>query len=505
MARRGELRHVELDEHDDGHGTPPPRRPGDGDSGGGTGGDTAPDHEGDAPSGRRGAPRAVLVVGAAVAVVLLVLGGVQVALDRREAAVDDRIAALRGASVDVGTELTALWELDATRPWYPMLVDGTVATGPTLIDGAHGLLARDLRTGEEVWSVPIGPPVASPDGGWGGSITCAPPPVGTSDPNHVPEVLVCHTTDAEVGSEAAPTAASWARVVVVDLRTHTVRSSVEVPRTPHAAVLDGVVALGLLDGERHVAVVGVDTATGAERWRYRAPDALPEYADDSGWISLHAAGGHVVVFDTSGRDYALDSDGVRVDGLRTDATGFNGAWLAVPARDGRSRVLRPREPDLEVAGTLARRTLDDGSAPGLEVSSSGALAWGWDATTGEQRWETAVDLSSSVGAQTVVVAEGRVHSTSSAGVRTLDARTGALLWSYDLPSGTVRSGVLCDGPHVMVLRGSEDAATVDSLVVLDRRTGDLVRELPLPPGVEWTSQLGPYVLAAAAGSATLLG
>lgn len=497
MARGGDLRHVELDERD-GRGSPPPRRPGDG--------GTVPGDEGDAPAGRRGARRGVLVVGAAVAAAVLVLGGVQVVLDRREAAVDDRIAALRGASADVGTGLTALWEIDVDRPWHPLLVDGTVATGPTLLDdGAHGLLARDLRTGDELWSVAIGPPVASSGDGWAGALTCAPPPVDLSDPNHAPEVLVCHTTDAEVAAATAPTASSWSRVVVVDLRTHAVRSSVEVPRTPHAAVLDGVVALGLLDGERHVEVVGVDTVTGAERWRYRDPEALPAYADDTGWVSLQASGGHVVVFDTSGEQYALDADGERVDGLHVEASGFDGGWLAVPAQDGRSVVLRPGAPDLEVAGTLVRRTLDDGSAAGLEVSTDGARAWGWDATTGEQRWESAVDLSSSVVAQTAVVAEGRVHSTSSAGVRTLDARTGALLWSYDLPSGTARSGVLCDGPHVMVLRGSDDAATVDSLVVLDRRTGDLVREVPLPAGVEWASPLGPYLLAAASESATILG
>ncbi|NKY41512.1 PQQ-binding-like beta-propeller repeat protein, partial [Cellulomonas septica] len=452
----------------------------------------------------RGARRSALLVGAVVAAAVLVLGGVQVVLDRRAAAVDGRIAALRGASADVGTELTALWEIEPGLAWFPLLVEGSTGIGPaTLDDGSHGVVARDLGTGDVVWSVPIGQPGGASTAAWAGAVTCAPPPAGLSDPNRVPEVLVCHTTDAQAGVGDTPEVpSSWSRVVVVDLRSHAVRSSVDVPRTPVAAVLGDVVALGLVDGERHVEVVAVDTATGTERWRYRDPEALPAYADDASWVSLGAAGGHVVVYDTTGETYALDADGERVDGLRSDAGAPDAQWLTLPADDGRNRVLRPGEPDLLVRGTLARRTLDDGSAPGLEVSSIGSRTWGWDAATGEQRWESAVAVSSSL-ELTAVVAEGRVHTTASSGVRTLDARTGELLWAYDVPGGVVRSSVVCDGPHVAVLGGTDDGRL--ALSVLDRRTGELVREIPLPREVEWAYPLGPYVLAATERAATVLG
>ncbi|QHT57627.1 PQQ-binding-like beta-propeller repeat protein [Cellulomonas sp. H30R-01] len=494
MARDGGLRPVELEEHDGDPG-PPSTPPHDGDD--------PPEGRTGRPGTRRGARRSAVLVGAAVVAALLVLGGVQVVLDRRAAAVDARIAALPGASVDVGTALTALWEVPPDVLWYPMLTRGTVAIGPAVLDdGAHGVAARDLRTGRVAWSVPIGPPVETQVDGWTGSLTCAPPPARLADPNHVPDVLVCHTTDVRPDAPGtAPGAESWSRVVAVDLRTHTVRSSVDVARAPAAAVLGDVVALGRLDGGRHVEVVAVDTATGAERWRYRDPQPLPAYADDSSSVSLGGAGDHVLVFGASGESYALAGDGTRIDGFRADLGWIDAGWLAVPADDGTRRVLRPGEPDLVVQGALARRTLDDGSAPGLEVSTTGSRTWGWDAKTGEQRWESEVDASSP-SEQTVVVAEGRVHTTATSGVRTLDARTGALLWSYDLPAGVVRTGVMCDGPHVSVVSSTEDEL---ALVVLDRRTGELVRTIPLPGHVEWAYPLGPYVLAASGDRATVLG
>lgn len=497
MARDGGLRPVELEEHDGDHDQPTTPSPGGDD----------PHHRGTGgPRGPHRARRRAVLVGAAVAVVLLALGGAQVVLDRRAAAVDARIGALPGASADVGTALTTLWEVAPDLLWYPLLVEGTVGIGPAARDdGAHAVVARDLRTGRVAWSVPIGPPGEAPTDGWTGSLTCAPPPAGLADPNHVPDVLVCHTSDVQgraTGTE--PTSGSWSRVVTVDLRTHAVRSSVDAPRTPAAAVLGDVVALGTLDAERHVEIVAVDTATGTERWRYRDPDVLPDYVDDIGWISLQAAGDHVVVHGTDGSVYALDADGTRVDGLRADVGWLDERSLAVPVDDGRKRVLRPGEPDLVVRGTLARRTLDDGSAPGLEVSTVGSRTWGWDAASGEQRWETDVAVSSP-GEQTVVVAEGRVHTTATSGVRTLDARTGALLWSYDLPAGVARSGVMCDGAHVSVLAGTGDDEDELTLVVLDRRTGELVRRVPLPGDTTWAYPLGPYVVAATDRTATVLG
>ncbi|GCD21444.1 hypothetical protein CTKZ_30060 [Cellulomonas algicola] len=502
MARDGGLRPVELEEHDGDPGRSSTPHDGDVASPGATGGWRA----------HHGSRRGVLLVGAAVAAVVLVLGGVQVVLDRRAAAVDARIAALPGASADVGTALTTLWQLPPDLLWYPLLTRGTVGIGPAVLDdGAHAVVARDLRTGRVAWSVPIGPPARVPEGGWTGSITCAPPPAGLADPNHVPDVLVCHTSDVrpdmpdEPGTAGtAPASEAWSRVVAVDLRAHSVRSSVDVARTHAAAVLGDVVALGLLDGERHVEVVAVDTATGIERWRYRDPQPLPEYAEDSSWVSLNAAGGHVVVYGPDGEAYALAPDGTRVDGVRAENGWLDARWLAVPARDGTKRVLRPGEPDLVVRGTLAPRTLGDGSAPGLEVSTIGSRAWGWDAATGAQRWESDVALSSPL-EQTVAVVDGRVHTTATSGVRTLDARTGELLWSYDVPEGVVRSGVMCDGPHVTFLTSAGSDQGDLALVVLDRRTGGLVRRMPLPPDVSWAYPLGPYVLGATDERAVVLG
>ncbi|AEE44292.1 PQQ-binding-like beta-propeller repeat protein [Cellulomonas fimi] len=505
MRRRGDLTHVELVEDDDPTGRGAARTPsatagpGGPDDASGTGREDAP-----RSSGRR---RGLLVAAGVVVLALVTLAAVQVVVDRRASAVDDRIAALPGASVDLGTELTTLWALDEEILWFPAVFQGRVGVGPAVLDdGAHGVQARDVSTGEVVWSVAVGPPVPRTDDEadpWGGALSCAPPPTGTADPNTVPEVMVCHTSDQrEPGEDGPRLTPTWSRVVVVDLATGSVRSSVDVPRATSAAVLDGSVALGRLDDERHAEVVAVDTVTGEERWRYRDPADLPEGTVDL-WMSVQQVGGHVAVFDPSGDVTLLSPDGERVDDTGWDMSAMAELGLALPADGPFTRVVRPGLPDLEVIGTLARRVLDDGSAPGLEVSSSGSISWGWDATTGEERWESEDGLAPQ-GQAAVVVAEGRVHAASTTGVRTLDARTGEVVWTYDVPEGTVQGPLMCDGPHVAVLRGRDDGSGMESVIVLDRRTGELVRELALPEGTQWATPLGPYLVAyGQAGSAVV--
>lgn len=495
MRRGGDLTHVELVEDDDPSGRGAARTPS---------ATPRPGTPDDVSVVREGAPRTsrrrrgLLVAAGAVVLTLVTLAVVQVVVDRRASAVDARIATLPGASVDLGTELTTLWALDQEVRWFPALFQGRVGVGPAVLDdGAHGVQARDVSTGEVVWSVAVGPPVPQPDDEadpWGGSLSCAPPPTGTLDPNTAPRVIVCHTSDqVEPGADTVRLTPTWSRVVVVDLATGTVRSSVDVPRATSAAVLDGSVALGRLDDEGHAEVVAVETGTGDELWRYRDPDDLPEGTVDL-WMSVQQIGGHVAVFDPSGDISLLSPAGEPVDDTGWDLGAMADVGLGLPADGPFTRVVRPGFPDLEVIGTLARRVLDDGSAPGLEVSSSGSISWGWDATTGEERWESENGLAPQ-GPAAVVVAEGRVHAASTTGVRTLDARTGEVVWTYDVAEGTVQGPVLCDGPHVMALRGRDDGSGMESVIVLDRRTGELVRELALPEGTQWATPLGPYLVA----------
>lgn len=445
-----------------------------------------------------------------VAVAAVGLLATQTLLDSRAAAVDARIAALPGAIVNVGAELTALWTPTDDERWYPVAFVGGTGVGPTVLDdGSPAVLARDLSTGQEVWSVAIAPAVPEllRSDTWGVS-SCLPPPAELADPGRAPETLVCFTADAfrtaGPAEEQRMPSPAWARLVVVDLHDGTIRSQADVPPAWSAATLGDVTALAWLDDERHVVVAGVDTVTGEERWRYRSPDDEPD-DDSAGWLSVSEAGGHAVVFTGAGQTYALSATGERRDDLALDQT-WSGMGRLVARTDlGRNRVVRAGLPDLEVLGTLSTRVLDDGGVPGLEVSSAGGTVWGWDGRTGRQLWETELTEVVVPSGTPATVADGRVHLPTSAGTVALDARTGEVVWSYTTPVTTGQIEVMCDGPHIVLVVADPSASGPPSLDVLDRRTGTLVRTVAVPDDLQWLTRLGPRLLGYSEESAVVLG
>lgn len=431
--------------------------------------------------------RPATVVGAAVAVVLAGLVVVQSVADARARGVDARIAALPGALAEVGDTLEPLWTPDDA--WWPTTTSGGAALGMTIAgDGTTALVARDVETGEERWSTTVSPAVA---GAQPTDARCV-PPEGEGVPE--PSTMVCFVTDAldstgSIDPDAAPRPGTWSRVTVVDLRDGTVIAAHDLDEPAlHAAVLQDVVALLRVDAEGYVEITALDLVSGEEAWRYRHPTVLPGARDDR-WSYVAESAGHVVV-QTPLQVLVLDPTGRLREDLRAAET-WTGSFLQAP-RDGRSLVVRAGQPDLEVLGDLVVRQLDDGSLPGLEVSSSGGHVYGWDADTGEQRWEVALDTGQIWSA---LVLDGRVHVATRTGVAALSGRTGEVLWSSDLAPGSTPSQVLTDGPHVLVEQVDPRGVDASVLVVLDRRTGAHVRDVSMPTGVQGVVPLGHRLLA----------
>ncbi|QHT57626.1 PQQ-binding-like beta-propeller repeat protein [Cellulomonas sp. H30R-01] len=431
--------------------------------------------------------RPATVVGAVVAVVVLALVAVQSVVDARARGVDARIAALPGALADVGDTLEPLWSPDDA--WWPTATSGGAAFGMTIArDGTAALVARDVETGEERWSTAVSPEVA---GAQPTDARCA-PPEGEGAPE--PTTMVCFVTDAldstgSIDPDAAPRPGTWSRVTVVDLRDGTVVAAHDLDEPAlHAAVLREVVALLRVDAAGHVEVTAVDPVSGDEAWRYRHPTVLPGARDDR-WSYVTESAGHVVV-QTPLQVLVLDPTGRLREDLRGAET-WAGPFLQAP-RDGRTLVVRAGRPDLEVLGDFAVRQLDDGSLPGLELSSSGGHVYGWDAETGGQRWEVVLDTGPIWSA---LVVDGRVHLATRTGVAALSGRTGEVLWTYELAPGSTPSQVLTDGPHVLVEQVDPRGVDGSVLVVLDRRTGVHVRDLSMPTGVQGVVPFGHRLLA----------
>ncbi|GCE77240.1 outer membrane protein assembly factor BamB family protein [Cellulomonas biazotea] len=440
-------------------------------------------------------------------VVAAALVGVQVLLDARADAADAAIAALPGAVADVGDELTTLWVADPAEQPAPLVaVDGGVLA---LVrrDATPTLTSRDLDTGEERWAVPLGDavPDLAQQGVYG--LTRCSPPAGSTETGSLPDVVVCVASDGYQhleGDQLHEQPATWSRVTVVDARDGTVRARHDVDPVRSTAVLEDRTVLVRRDAEGGVELVAVDTMSGEERWRHVVPDAAPAAqrrdGTASGPVAWSAGGGvvvaltrqHLVGFTAAGESFSPDV----LDDALTSVDG----WLVSRAEGGLRRVARAGLPDLVVPGDLARRTVDDGSAPGLEVSPEATRTSAWDGRTGAARWTADVRLVGATRAS-VLVAEGRLHGVTEDAAVALDAATGEVLWSTPLPPGD-RGAVLTDGPHVLVLSGTDGGT--DAIAVLDRRTGAMVRQVALPAdAVVWP--LGDVFLATSPEGYRVLG
>lgn len=178
------------------------------------------------------------------------------------------------------------------------------------------------------------------------------------------------------------------------------------------------------------------------------------------------------LLDTSGRtvgDVALTADRyVRTtagDAVVVGSTGPDGTLVVDPHG---SRVLR---------GSWVASVADDGSAPGLVLTSDGDGVHAWS-TDGTERWTA--DLHD--GGSGAIVLAGRVVLGHGTAVVALDATTGAEVWRT--PDLLPDSGIATDGRYVLTLDATPGGSARQDLVALDARDGGPSWRVTLPHAVE---------------------
>ena len=175
-------------------------------------------------------------------------------------------------------------------------------------------------------------------------------------------------------------------------------------------------------------------------WSVVTAGELVAYPDGD-TLTVLSADGEVVRTDLPGaRGWTLSTD------LRTGLPVLPAASSDVAETTETTTLLAgDADPDRDrvLLGRLVDVTVDDGSLPGLVLTSREKL-YAWDEETGRPRWER--DLEAGFDA---LVVRGRVYLCSSTSVVALDGRTGDLVWEAEAPSCSY-SGLATDGRDLLV-------------------------------------------------------
>ncbi|MFD7021464.1 PQQ-binding-like beta-propeller repeat protein [Promicromonospora sukumoe] len=458
----------------------------------------------------------------AAAGVLATVLGTGLAVDglRDDARVEE-IRDVRGGVVDVSAPLDEVWawsgEVGSRRAFVEGQGNQVAALGPLLAFESDGaLLALRASTGEEEWSVPLGPdPDCGPTGflGWSELET---------------KVLVClqgSGADREVFTVGPGGAASAPRTLDAgDERLYgyarpgpdgTVlrarRTGPAPPGQDGAWCPDEGECSGTVETGRDLRIRAEDAVTGEERWTAvipframaaegcRAAPALPwDRSDDivrsgerldpegfgarieAGLVQLWgcgfragvAAGGAVLGMDGVpgfAWVFGLDTGGYVAQTIAQRSDGTMDSTLYSPDGDVVTRV----------EGTLERpRTTDEPRAATLLAADPFEGRLRSYAADGSQRWDVPVpDATAQFLAQ---VGETLVTTTWAGEVRGMDLVTGAPRWSWRAQGGlydwsyesSYVSQAFTDGESLLLLlrSGSGD----QGLVSLDAATGELV-------------------------------
>lgn len=424
--------------------------------------------------------------------VALSLVAVQVVVDAREDAAAERLAAVPGVYPPLGDELEvvrAITPAEGNRLWASIEI-GAERTAALLVaeDGSQSFTAVDQRTGETLWSTPLLGPnaqrAAAVQNSWGG--WC----LGDTPPGEPATVAACLVTDGflryeDDGTEERMPATS-SRVVVLDTRDGHVIAEWGTEPTAQLAVLDGLTVVGTRDPERGAVVIAHDLRSGDERWRYERPLVdSPDGAPESYWGLLSAGdtvgisdGETITLLSSTGsvvRSDVLDSSG---GGFTTDP--ITGAFAIVTNAGRTTTLLAPdADPadDVVVRGQILYLSVDDGSLPDLVLTSESHL-YASDRTTGEEVWEA--DLQPDYSA---LVIRGRVYVTTTTEVVALDGRTGEVEWRTPQPASGGGS-LATDSRDLLLLSSEYDGSGSGTVSVLDLASGDELRRIPYPVGVD---------------------
>ncbi|ADG72982.1 hypothetical protein Cfla_0062 [Cellulomonas flavigena DSM 20109] len=462
MARRATLHDVELvdDDSDDGTGAPPP-----------TDGSTT------AAAPRRRWP---LVLGAAVLAVLVVVGVTgQVLQDRRERA---RLAAVAASPQSVplldGPPVPR-WEThsetfyEATQVRTP---EGLLVGLRSAVEGPVAAAALDVATGREVWRVELvdgstRPAVdpgfeAYPDSGY-----C------TAHGDRA-DLAVCLAHDGArvIGRESAGyVAPTTSRLVVLDTRDGTVvtdlTASLEPGTHPTSVATLGDLVVAVVEASDGT-TVRASTTDGTARWSVPVTTtADPE----AGGTRVERVGDLVAVLGET-EVVLLDEDGATVrthplaGGYAYSADGGVHVRPRSQAADAPTTIVR-QDGVVEVRGDVLTPLVDDGSAPGLALTSDGRHLVAW--VDGEQSW-TADDP----GWWNLLVLGGRVVVDDGGGLTALDARDGTRAWRSEV----VRGLPVTDGRVLLGVARVAERGEQAQMVALDPADGTELWRAPLPDG-----------------------
>ena len=260
-------------------------------------------------------------------------------------------------------------------------------------------------------------------------------------------------------------------------------------------VLPGMVLVGLRrDGD--IEIVAHDARTGAELWRHQdspAPNtSVPASSwsfDTAGDVVAYLDGDRLTVLSADGEVVRTDLQAARGESLVTDpGTGLPTLPLRTQTGDltGTTTLLaRDADParDRVLLGRVLQLTVDDGSVPGLVLTSRDKL-YAWDEETGRPRWDR--DLAG-VGFGALVV-RGRVFLCSATSLVALDGRTGEQVWEAEAPSCSY-SGLLTDGQDLLVGSITTGTTGPGGLTGYDFATGEVTRRFGYPAGLV---QLGTF-------------
>lgn len=153
-----------------------------------------------------------------------------------------------------------------------------------------------------------------------------------------------------------------------------------------------------------------------------------------------------------------------VVGARSDGTAL------VVGSEGYTRLVGPAG-EVRLDGVPVRVAVDDGSVPGLALTTGGGLR-AWDARTGEERWRVTAPT------QGALVLGGLVHVHDGFRVATLAAGTGEVRWEVTAPElfhddVAQVTGLATDGRRLLVA-GVQRATGNARLVALDPADGVVV-------------------------------
>ncbi|MBD7918694.1 PQQ-binding-like beta-propeller repeat protein [Cellulomonas sp. Sa3CUA2] len=464
MARRSPLHDVELVDDDDA-----PTVPTDADAD---------------PAARRRSRRA-LVVGVAL-VTVLVAGAVvgQSVVDRRERAGVAAVAGQMGAVDLLDGPPAARWETteDAFTTMTTRTSDGVLVGVQHALSGPVEVAAVDAATGAQTWRVELidSSTRAAQDTpatyAWSGSCSEVP-----GRDHRVACLVHDGTQSTDENGEPVGAPPSVVRVVTLDTRDGTVvqdlSDALDVTGAVSSFVFTGeVLAVATRGGTGSERVTHVRAVTwdGASAWDL----TIPEPGDDEPSQIYLAELGDLVGVATPTELRLVDARGRTVRTLPLDGgyvAGWGGDVLYVMTSDvdGTTTVVRP-DGDVDVTGYVVPALVDDGSVPGLTVTSDDGLLTAWDGE-GARLWSSELAPPASV-----IVLGGRVLLDAGRGLAALDARTGDELWTNDV-SG---ADPVTDGRHVYALVSAPSRGQRSEMVALDPADGSEVWRAPLPDGTD---------------------